>query len=166
MELKELIKRMRLSRGMSTVEAADKLSISAQYLSRLENGRQKPSEALLLKMKDVYQLAPEDATLLLSAAGLETANVGLGQVVGGQQMVMPSMVKLDPLKTPIYYTNALFVSSDEFGINVDAGQKAPNNEIQIVTRIGLSLEHAVRLHQILGEHISRSKKLRSENTPQ
>jgi transcriptional regulator with XRE-family HTH domain len=163
----ELIKRLRLARGWTAAEAADKLKITPQHLSRIENGKQKPTKILLETMVSLYDIPQEDAELLRRRAGMaEEGPPELSQAGSSQSNMQPdqvSMIKVDALKTPVLYTNALFVSSDDYGITIDAGSRVgPSNEIQIVSRIGFSLEHAVRIREALDIHIKKLKE-RVEN---
>ncbi len=155
----ERLRRMRISKGWNASQAAKNLSISPQHLSRIENGKQAPSSSLLELMIDKYQIPLEDAQLLRGdifepASSSKTAESAPVRPV----VEIPSM-KLDPLKTPIQYTNALSVSSDSFGIVIDAGQRVvTSQDIQIVARIGFSLEHAVKIREALDEHIKKLQK--------
>lgn len=160
----ELIRRLRLSRGWTATQAADKLDITPQHLSRIENGKQKPSESLLERMISLYDIPGEDADLLRRRAGTITDSdlpqlSQAGSLMPGQQPEQVSTIKVDALKTPVLYTNVLFVSSDEFGITIDAGSRVgPTNEVQIVARIGFSLAHGKKIQEALADHIKRLDK--------
>lgn len=54
--------------------------------------------------------------------------------------------------TPVLYTDNIFMSANEDGITLDVGQKLLNtNQVRIVSRIGMSREHAKRFVQELGK---------------
>jgi hypothetical protein len=75
-------------------------------------------------------------------------------------------IEIDPMRTPVHYTNAAAISSDKFGIVLDAGQRiASSNKVQIVARIGFSLEHAEEIEQALMSHIKKLKDERRKNRP-
>jgi len=53
-------------------------------------------------------------------------------------------VNLD--STPILYTDNVFMSTNEFGVVIDVAQKlGPTNKLRIVSRIGMSRQHAKKL---------------------
>lgn len=61
-------------------------------------------------------------------------------------------INLDPNHTPILYTDMVFISTSEDGVTFDVCQKAGNpNQLQVVSRIGMSREHAIKLAKKLSE---------------
>ena len=45
--------------------------------------------------------------------------------------------------TPVLYVDQIFLSRSEAGITIDFGQRAgPSNKVRIVSRVGLSPDHA------------------------
>lgn len=64
-------------------------------------------------------------------------------------------VNLNPDTTPVLYTDNIYMTSHEFGIVIDFGQKlGPTNETKIVSRIGMSREHAKKFIAELGKMIA------------
>ena len=56
--------------------------------------------------------------------------------------------------TPILYTDNVFMTTNEDGIVLDVAQRIGNtNQIRIVSRVGMSREHAKKFVQKLGELI-------------
>ena len=51
----ESLKKMRLERGWTQAEAAERAGIDKAYLSSIENGARKPSPRLLLRLKNTYE---------------------------------------------------------------------------------------------------------------
>ncbi|MCX7996875.1 MAG: DUF3467 domain-containing protein [Patescibacteria group bacterium] len=67
-------------------------------------------------------------------------------------------VNLNPEKTPILYTDNIFMTSHEFGIVIDFGQKlGPTTDTQIVSRIGMSRDHAKKFLSELGKMIAMTE---------
>lgn len=61
-------------------------------------------------------------------------------------------VNVNPEKTPILYTDNVFMTTSENGVTLDFSQKlGPTNKIQIVARVGMSREHATKLMKELGK---------------
>ncbi len=64
-------------------------------------------------------------------------------------------VNLNPISTPILYSDNIYMTSHEFGIVIDFGQKmGPTNDTHIVSRIGMSREHAKKFLSELGKMIA------------
>ena len=54
--------------------------------------------------------------------------------------------------TPILYTDNVFMTTNADGVVFDVGQKlGPTNKLRIVSRIGMSREHAKKLMKELGK---------------
>lgn len=60
--------------------------------------------------------------------------------------------------TPILYTDNVYMSANEFGIVLDIAQKlGPTNKLRIVSRIGMSREHAKRFVNELGKLLAMTE---------
>jgi len=60
---------------------------------------------------------------------------------GGEQQQMNVNVNLDT--TPIFYTDSIYISANPDGVTFDVMQRLGNtNQVRIVSRIGMSREHA------------------------
>lgn len=69
-------------------------------------------------------------------------------------------MELDPVRTPILYSNSIRLSSDKNGIVLDIAQKVPgSNKALVVARVGLSLDHAKRLTNALAIQLVKRKGL-------
>lgn len=61
-------------------------------------------------------------------------------------------VTVNPEKTPIMYTDTVFMNVNDDGVTLDICQKVGNsNQLQVVTRIGMSREHAHKFVKKLSE---------------
>lgn len=61
-------------------------------------------------------------------------------------------ISINPEKTPILYTDMIFINVNEDGAMFDICQKMGNsNQYQVVTRVGMSREHAKKLVKNLSE---------------
>ena len=65
-------------------------------------------------------------------------------------------VNLD--STPVLYTDNVFMSTNEFGVMLDVAQKlGPTNKLRIVSRVGMSREHAKKLVNELGKLLAMTE---------
>lgn len=63
---------------------------------------------------------------------------------------------VDPVKTPVLYADAIRINSNPNGFVLDVAQSVGGtNQAVVVTRIGLSREHAKKLAEALAYQISR-----------
>src|SRR3989338_2021384 len=75
-----------------------------------------------------------------------------------QQKEVQLNVGVDPTKTPILYADAIMITSSENGIVLDITQRiGSSNQASVVSRIGLSKEHAKKIPTKLNEHVSLSE---------
>lgn len=65
-------------------------------------------------------------------------------------------VSVSMLNIPILYTDMVFMNVNEDGVTIDIAQKGGPNQYQVVTRIGMSREHAKKLAKKLSEILALS----------
>jgi len=74
------------------------------------------------------------------------------QPASGQQV----NINLDT--TPIYYTDNVFMTTNPDGVVLDVGQRAGStNQVKVVTRIGMSRDHAKKLVNELGKLLAMTE---------
>lgn len=60
--------------------------------------------------------------------------------------------------TPILYTDNILLTTNEDGVVLDVGQKlGPSNQMRIVTRIGMSRNHAKKFLKELGNLLAMTE---------
>lgn len=60
--------------------------------------------------------------------------------------------------TPILYTDNVFMTTNSYGLILDIGQRiASTNQIRIVSRIGMSREHAKQFISELGKLLAMTE---------
>ena len=60
-------------------------------------------------------------------------------------------INLSPDTTPIFYTDSIFMSTNEDGVTLDVGQKVGPKQLKIVSRVGMSRNHAKKFVKKLSE---------------
>jgi len=61
-------------------------------------------------------------------------------------------INLNPTTTPILYTDAIIMNTNEDGFTLDICQKVGNtNQVQVIARIGMSRDHAKKFAKKLTE---------------
>lgn len=70
-----------------------------------------------------------------------------------------TQVSLNPDTTPILYTDEIHMTTNDFGLVMDVIQKlGATNQGRVVTRIGMSREHARAFTQELGKLLLLTEK--------
>lgn len=60
--------------------------------------------------------------------------------------------------TPILYTDNVFMTSNEYGVTLDVAQKlGPTRKMRVVSRVGMSREHAKKLVNELGKLLAMTE---------
>lgn len=66
-------------------------------------------------------------------------------------------VSVNPDTTPVLYTDNIQLAANEDGVVLDIGQRlGTTNQVRIVTRVGMSREHAKKLLKALGDLLDTS----------
>lgn len=61
-------------------------------------------------------------------------------------------IDLDPIRTPIFYTDNMIVTTNEDGLIINVGQRVGNsNKLHIITRIGMSRQQAKKFAEKLSK---------------
>lgn len=163
------IRLLRKKANESLVTTADQLGIDRSHLNKIELGRYKPSEELLDKIIAHFSVEGKKARQLrdfLERGPVEHVVVG-GLEGRGKEMPQeakienPSLqVNVDPTKVPILYSNSVFVSSNDYGLVLDVAQTAPGSQNQqfIVSRIGMSFDHAKKMIEVINDHLQKNER--------
>lgn len=175
-QMGDKIRQARQTRGLSLADLGAQVGVDRTLISKIENGHYQPTEAMLQKIIDTFcddkQLGAEWAAELWALSGRPSGpviaqynqykeifmndqanNSANANQAGGQS------VQIDPLRTPILYSDAVGVTSSEFGMVFDFGQRVgPTNNANIVARIGVSYEHARKLLEVINDELAKNEK--------
>lgn len=67
----------------------------------------------------------------------------------------PQQVAVNPLQTPVMYTDSIFVSSSDYGLVLDVAQTLGGQQHNVVARIGMSFEHAKKLIETMNDNLQK-----------
>lgn len=68
-------------------------------------------------------------------------------------------VNIDAKETPVLYCDSFFVGSTDWGVTFDFAQRVgPTNQQQVVSRIGMSFEHARKVIEVIQEHLEKHER--------
>lgn len=161
------IKEYRVRKGENITQAAKALKLDRTYLSRLENGHLQPTRNLLERICDYYSIPEDTASEVYTLAGYAGKDIVMQNKVGeGVEKRMENQVSGNkdskgielnvPSNAVVLYTDSAFVTTNEFGICIDFAQRlGSTNKHNVVTRVGMSKDHAKALIKVLQERLAQ-----------
>lgn len=168
-DLGKKLEEHRKSQHESITFVANSIKIDRTYISKLENGHERPSQEVLNKLISHYSLTGVEATRLWTLAGyregmvaMERKEVNYMNGQNGSQLVKGSQTVDLQIKVPedklILYTDSVIVTQGQFGIVFNFAQAlGPTNQQMVVSRIGMSKEHAKALLKVLEQEVHRNE---------
>lgn len=75
-----------------------------------------------------------------------------------EQNKQEQKINVNTQNTPVVYTDNIFMTTNNFGVVLDVGQRLANtNQIQVISRIGMSREHAKKFVEELGKLLAMTE---------
>ena len=165
LEFGKKIKSYREEKGRSITEVAEAIGVDRTYISKLENGHERPSILILNRLTDYYSLSGEETSKLFENAGYIGGTVNLEKREGVAKMqtkklpvggnIQQTQMQVNvPGNIPALYSDSVFVTASQWGIVFDFAQNiGPTNQQNVVARIGMSKEHAKALLDVLRKRL-------------
>jgi len=168
LEMGRKVRQERVDRDLSLADLGAQVGVDRTLISKIENGHYQPTESMLQKIIDVLSLDKQRAAEIWALSGRPSGPIitqyNLAQyedIAMNQQPTeqVSQNVQIDPNRTPILYSDGVAVTSSEFGMVFDFGQRVgPTNNANIVARIGISYEHARKLLEVINDELSKNEK--------
>lgn len=152
------LKTIRESAKESIADLSGAVEVDTSVLSNIENGKQQPSEDLVLLIISHFALKEDEALKLWELAGYEQEKTGLASIGNEDGPVSQSaFVTADDAR--IIYTDMVHVSANKYGVIINFLQGlGAQNQPMAVSRVGMSHEHAKSMLEVLEETIKVAKK--------
>ena len=150
-ELGKELRKLRLQKQLSIAEVSGAVEVDVETMAAWENGEARPSEEVLLLLIGFFDVPDEKATRIWSIAGYNSN--------GQPQDLIDDMHQVGAFVTPqdarILYTDMTHTSASKHGMTINFMQSAgPLGKPMIVSRVGMSREHAENLLKLLQEVLS------------
>ncbi|HVT01479.1 MAG TPA: DUF3467 domain-containing protein [Patescibacteria group bacterium] len=167
------IRELRMNNNLTMEQLATRAKIHPTLLSKIENGSRKPSITVIRALSSELNLNETDINYLLSLISASTPfeqklnNNSEGEEVKKSMDEFankknPIEVKV-PDNLPVLYSDVAMVTSSPYGIVFDFAQNVgPTTTRNVVSRVGISVEHAKALLQVLSKKIVDAEKARTE----
>lgn len=149
------LKRMREKFQESLAEVSGAVEIDVDTLSNIELGKEKPSEDILLLLISHFGIKEDEATNLW-----ELADYGMtpAQLTDNETALARTPVVVLPNDARIVYTDVVHVTVNRHGVVMNFLQEGgPNSQPLIVSRVGMSREHAESILEVLKATLEQSR---------
>jgi len=147
--------RRRLKESLDEVSGA--VELEADAVSRFERGEERPSEDILSLLINHFDVRDDEADKLWELAGYdkhdhEETDGSFGTAPQNTQTIM-----MLPFDARIVYTDTAHVMINNYGVIMNFMQGGgPNNQPLAVARVGMSLEHAKSVLDVLQKTIAQA----------
>ncbi len=159
-KLGENLRELRIKAQESIEEVAGAVEIDVARLEMIEAGSLRPSEDIVELLIFHFKLDEKEAVELWSEAGYARP------VSGDDEEPNKNIVNLSvPADSRILYTDMVHVMSNQFGVILNFVQSVgPGAQPMVVSRVGMSKEHAKSVIEVLKQALEPSD-AQSNNTP-
>lgn len=133
----------------SLAEVSGAVEIELDTLTEVEQGKHRPSEDILLLLISHFALKEDEATKLWELAGYEKVDDATAMSIDESGDIRNSVMVM-PVDVRIAYTDMAHVVANQHGVVVNFMQtNGPGNQPLVVSRLGMSREHAKSLVELL-----------------
>ena len=160
------LREIRTKTGEGIKTTSNKLGLDYSYLSKLENGLQRPSKQVLNQLIAHFNLTSSEARDIFMLAGYRRGVVSVSEDSDFQTEKVQSkpeiLVRSDQVTL---YSDSVGVDVNQYGFVLSFAQTLGPNKQLIVSRIGMSKEHIKSLVRVLSELLDKAEgKLETRKT--
>jgi transcriptional regulator with XRE-family HTH domain len=159
---------IRKAAGETLVQTAIALGIDRSHLTKIELGQDRPTEQIVQAVFAHFSITGTQASRLWTLAGFTSELVTAKSYKIKESNDMsdentaiipshPTNVNVDPSK-PTYYTDSIFINSNDFGLVVDFARRVGPEQHFVVTSVGMSFDHAKKLVEVLNDHLQKHER--------
>jgi transcriptional regulator with XRE-family HTH domain len=156
-KLGQVIRSYRLAADKSIEDLSGAVEVDAKFITDLEKGQTKPPEDILALIINHLDIEETEADELWELAGyqVESQNDGAKMTKSDDNQTMNINL---PDDLPILYTDMVNVVSNKYGVVFNFVQGVgPNGQPTVVSRVGMSHDHAKSVLEVLQKSLERPK---------
>lgn len=151
------LKQLREARTESLAEVSGAVEIDIEQLSLYEQGKDRPSEEILLLLISHFATKEDEAMKLWEMAGY-VDHKQPDNMMNDDQGDLQNTIMVMPSDARISYTDMVHVMVNNYGVVINFMQGAgPNNQPLAVARLGMSKEHAKSVLEVLKRTLESSE---------
>jgi hypothetical protein len=132
-------------------EASGAVELESEILMSFERGEVRPSEDMLMLLISHFDITDEEADELWSLAGYDNPTQ-----TTDMSSNLPTLVML-PMDNRVIYSDSAQVTINNYGVVMNFMQNGINNQPMAIARIGMSLEHAKSVMEVLKASITQAE---------
>lgn len=151
-KLGQRLQQIRKSLRESIAEVSGAVELETDIIASYEKGETRPSEDILDMLISHFDIKEDEADELWELAGYG----GHSSMVHMPEAVQPTLVVI-PVDNRIVYTDSANVSVNNYGVVLNFMQTGPNNQQTPVARVGMSIDHAKSVLEVLGKTIAQAE---------
>lgn len=147
----------------SLAEVSGAVEIEVDTLTEIEQGKNRPSEDILLLLISHFGVKDDEAGKLWELAGYDQADTGVRSFATDISGDIKNTVVVMPVDARITYTDMAHVMVNNHGVVLNFLQTAgPGNQPLVVSRLGMSREHAESIIELLQKTLAQPNKVNIE----
>lgn len=147
--LGERLARIRKEVHESIPEVSGAVELESDMIAAYERGESRPSEDVLDLLITHFGISSEEADELWELAGYS-------QHVSDEPQQSPHMI-IVPVDNRIVYTDTANVTVNNYGVVMSFMQNSPTGQTVGVARVGMSMEHAKSVLDVLAKTIKQAE---------
>ncbi len=152
------LKTYRQQAGMQLEDMAAAIESDPTTVAKMESGEQEVDEEVLTLLTSLFKLDEEQSLELWQMALSEDQIIKLEGSENMQDDNKEQEIKVNlPADVKVLYTDMIQIQTSPYGITLHFMQSAPGNNAQVVSRVGMSREHAQSLVDMLAKNIEASE---------
>ncbi|HEY5805958.1 MAG TPA: helix-turn-helix transcriptional regulator [Candidatus Saccharimonadales bacterium] len=155
--LGEKLKTIRQKLHESVAEVSGAVEIDEQSLLKIEQGKERPSEDILMLLINHFGMQDDEAANLWQLAGYDNPNDQEREHVGRQDHQNRTMVMIMAVDPRIIYSDGAQVTANASGVVIGFSQGAGTPQALTTAKIGMSREQAYSLLHVLAQTLEASK---------
>lgn len=152
------LKQIREKLRESVVEVSGAVEIDPDFLAAIEQGKQRPSEDILLLLISHFGTKEDEATKLWEMAGYDQNAIPMSNMVNDDRSNTVQTVVIMPIDMRISYTDQVHIMINDYGVVMNFMQaNGLSNNPLTVARLGMSKEHAKSVLEVLQKTLAESE---------
>jgi transcriptional regulator with XRE-family HTH domain len=160
-ELGNVLRRIRTTHKETIGDVSGAVEIDAITLRDIEHGKARPSEDILLLLISHFALKEDEASRLWNLAGYQDGDAPF-TTFPEAETTAEKLVMAMPSDVRIVYTDTVHVVVNNFGVVMNFMQTAgPGGQPLMVSRVGMSREHAQSVLEVLQKTLAASTQPRT-----
>ncbi len=137
-------------------EVSGAVELDSEVLLRIERGEERPTEDVLQLLISHFDIREEEADELWELAGYTNGAAASGPDI----QALPGLMVV-PMDNRIVYTDTAHVIINNYGVVMNFMQNSGNAQPLAVAKVGMSLEHAKSVLEVLATTIAQAEALKA-----